>query len=204
MNPSDNPSQAPSETAAPAGPALPDKFYISQDFKFGRESFSVTDGQNLICAAKLKMLTLKEHIDVYRDEAATQLVFTIQQTSMVAMSKLYVVAAATGQTMGAFRIQAMQSMVNEHWEILDSNNNPIGIIEQDTMKAMLGRFASIVPQTFVAKINGQPVCVYKEEMNMGVYFKMDIDFSADSAKLYDRTLGIAAAILLASRHMQTQ
>ncbi len=186
MNPNDNTyQQAPqSQPASASGGtiATPNLFYISQDFKFGRESFSVTDGQSLICVAKLKMFAVKEHVDVYRDEAATQLVFSIQQTNLVAMNRAYDVVAANGTKMGGFRLQAMQSMMNEHWEIVDVNNNPVGTIEQDTMKAMLGRFASIVPQTFIAKVNGQPVCTYKEEMNVGMYFKMDIDFSSDTAR----------------------
>jgi hypothetical protein len=59
----------------------------------------------------------------------------------------------------------------------------------------------MIPQTFVASINNQPVCRYHEQMNIGVMFKMDIDFSSDTAGVYDRTLGIAGAILLASKHM---
>jgi TRAP-type mannitol/chloroaromatic compound transport system substrate-binding protein len=66
-----------------------------------------------------------------------------------------------------------------------------------------GGAGTIIPQKFVASINNQPVCNYNEQMNIGAFFKMDIDFSADTAGIFDRTLGIAAAILLASKHMQT-
>ena len=62
---------------------------------------------------------------------------------------------------------------------------------------------TIIPQKFVATINNQPVCIYQEQMNIGMFFKMDIDFSSDTAGIFDRTLGIAAAILLASKHMTT-
>jgi hypothetical protein len=37
-----------------------------------------------------------------------------------------------------------------------------------------------------------------------MFFRMDIDFSSDSAMTFDRTLGIAGAILLASKHMNTK
>ncbi len=216
MNPNDNtyqqPPQNPPQPPTPPGnipqqPAAPNCFFINQEFKFGRESFAVTDGQNLVCVAKLKMFTIKEHIDVYRDEAATQLVFTIQQTKAVAVSKTYEVTSANGQKMGGFKLEAMQSMVKEHWDILDTNDNPIGAIDQNTMTAMAGRFGgmgAVLPQTFVATMNGQQVCAYQEQMNIGVFFKMDIDFSGDTAGLYDRTLGIAGAILLSSKHMQTR
>lgn len=180
-------------------------FFINQEFKMGRESFAVTDGQNLICEAKLKLFSSKEHIDVYHDEAATQLVFTIQQTKLMAVSKVYEVTSAAGKKMGAYKLEAMQSMVKEHWDILDPNDNPIGAIDQNSMTAMAGRFGGgFIPQTFIATMNGQQVCAYKEKMNIGMFFKMDIDFSGDTAGVFDRTLGIAGAILLASKHMQTK
>lgn len=170
-----------------------------------RESFHVTDDAGaLICVAALKTFAIKAHIDVYRDEARTQLAFTIQQKSALALTKTYEVADAAGQIMGAFRLQAMQSLLAEHWEILNAGGAPLGTIEQDKSSALMGRVAAIVPQSFVAKINDQPVCVYHEEVNIGVSFKMDIDFSGDTGNLFDRTLGIAGAILLASRHLQTK
>ena len=207
----------------------PNHFFISQELKFGRESFAVTDGQNLVCVAKRKLMAVKEHMDVYRDEAATQLVFNIQQERVLAMSKIYDVVAANGQKMGSFKLEAMQSIMKEHWDILDVNDNPIGVIDQDNNTAIAGKaidavggvlgglfgggggavggFAagngvgSLIPQTFVASINNQPVCRYHEQRNIGVFFKMDIDFSSDTAGIYDRTLGIAGAIILASKHM---
>jgi uncharacterized protein YxjI len=192
------------QSAVQSRPPSSNIFYISQDFKLGRESFSVTDGQSLVCVAKRKIMAIKEHLDVYSDEAASQIVFSIQQTTMVTLNREYEVVAANGTKMGGFRLKGIQSMMNEHWEILDANNNPIGDIEQNMMSALAGRYAKIVPQTFVAKINGQQVCEYTEEMNIGMYFKMDIDFSSDTAAVYDRTLGIAGAILLSSRHMNTE
>jgi hypothetical protein len=179
-------------------------FYINQELKMGRESFAVSDGQNLICVAKVKMFAIKEHIDVYRDEAATQLVFTIEKAKAISISKTYEVVSSNGEKMGAFKLEAMQSMMKEHWDILDAYDNPVGVIDQNTMSAMAGRFGGIVPQSFIASINSQPVCDYHEEMNIGAFFKMDIDFSSDTSGLYDRTLGIAGAILLASNHMQTK
>ena len=185
-------------------PSLPSRFYIEQDYKLVRESFHVTDGTNLVCVADMKTFAIKASIQVFRDEAKTQPAFQIQQANMVGTTKTYDIADAAGQKMGAFRLQSLQSIMNEHWEILDAAGTPIGTIEQDTAKALMGRFLPIVPQTFVATVAGHPACTYTEEVNIGVRFKMNIDFSADAAGSFDRTLGIAGAILLASRHNETQ
>jgi len=207
----------------------PSHYYINQELKIGRETFAVTDGQNVICVAKRKMMAIKDHLDVYRDESATELVFTIQQERAMAMSKIYDVVSASGQKMGAYKLQAMQSMMKEHWDILDANDNPIGVIDQDTNTDMAGKAVDVVggvlggllggvggaaggmatgngignmiPQTFIASINNQPVCRYHEQLSISILFKMDIDFSSDTAGIFDRTLGIAGAIILASKHM---
>jgi hypothetical protein len=196
------------QSPQPAGSgqvASPNHFYINQQFKIGRESFAVTDGKDLVYEAKLKMFTIKEHIDVYHDKAASKLAFTIQQNKAMAISKAYEVKTADGKKIGGFKLEAMQSMVKEHWDILDANDNPIGAVDQNAMTAMAGRFVSdIIPQSFVATMNGQRVCEYKEEMNIGMFFKMDIDFSGDTAGIYDKTLGVAGAVLLATKHMQTK
>jgi hypothetical protein len=236
MQPTDTPPQQP-QNPQPQQPQA-NHYYINQELKFGRESFAVTDGQNLVCVAKKKIMAVKEHMDVYRDEAATQLVFTIQQERAMAMSKIYDIVSADGQKMGAFKLEAMQSFMKEHWDILDANDNPVGVIDQDSTTAMEGKavnmvgaalgglfggnngggiggmgmgtmggmgagngVGSMIPQTFVASINNQAVCTYHEQMNIGIMYKMDIDFSADTAGIYDRTLGIAGAILLSSKHM---
>lgn len=213
-------------------PSQPNLFYINQELKMGRETFAVKDDQqNTVCVAKAKLLAIRQHIDVYRDEAATDLVFSIQQETTMAVSKTYDVIAANGNKMGSFKLEAMQSMMNEHWDILDSNGNTIGSIEQNQTTAMEGKMgavvggvlggllggasgsmmgagdmsalSSVIPQKFTAYINNQPVCSYAEEMNIGIFFKMTIDFSLDTSGAYDRTLGIAASILLASKHMTT-
>lgn len=88
MNPNDNTYQQPPQNLGIAStrPATPNHFFINQELKFGRETFSVTDGQNLVCVAKRKIMAVKEHMDIYRDEAATQLVFTIQRERVMTMS----------------------------------------------------------------------------------------------------------------------
>jgi hypothetical protein len=195
---------AQSATPTPAPLPTPSHFSIEQDFKLMREAFHVTDGTSIVCVADMSQLSIKAHIQVYRDEAKTQPAFQIQQTNVIGTTKVYEVADAAGQKMGAFRLQSLQSIMSEHWEILDATGVVIGTIEQDTMKAMMGRLLHIIPQTFVATVGGHPACTYTEEVNMGVRFKMAIDFSADTTGSFDRTLGIAGAILLASRHNVTQ
>lgn len=179
------------------------QFHINQEFKVGRETFEVTDGRNVVCVAKKKLVAIKEHIDVYRDEAQSEELFIIQQTNIMALSKEYDVMTAGGVKIGGFKLEAMQSTLKEHWDILDAHNTVIGSIDQNGMTAMVGHLGGLagdIPQSFVATVDGQEACRYSERLNVGVFFKMDIDFTGT----FDRTLGVAGAILLASKHMQTK
>jgi hypothetical protein len=209
-------AEQPAPVVSTSQPSAQSNHYlINQELKMGRESFAVVDdAQNLVCEAKLKMFQIKEHIDVYHDEAAAQPAFTISQEKAMAISKVYDVVSSDGQKMGGFKLEAMQSMMKEHWDILDANGNVIGAINQDPTTSMMGKMGgmmgaggaamgTVIPQKFMATMNNQTVCSYQEEMNIGIFFKMDIDFSADTNNMFDRTLGIAAAILLATKHMST-
>jgi len=199
--------------------------YIKQEIKYGNRSFPVTDGQQQVCFAKVKIFSLKKHIDIYQDETAKQIIFTIQQQKIMAVSKTYDVILSNGQKIGSFQLKAMQSMTKEHWDILDANNNPIGYIEQDIVTAMEDKAGNIIandinnmfennlagssidtttrikiPQKFIAYMNNQPVCIYDEKYQINTFLNMDIDFSVDTGQIFNTTMRLAAAILLASKH----
>ena len=63
---------------------------------------------------------------------------------------------------GALRRHGGQSFFRDEWGILDDHDRQIGTIVEDSMLfAMLRRFAtSLIPQTFNADIEGQPVAFY--------------------------------------------
>ena len=219
------PLQQPTYNQPPQRQDQSNHLYIKQEIKYSSRSFPVTDGQQLVCFAKVRVLSLKKHIDIYQDETAKQIIFTIQQEKIMAISKTYDVILSNGQKIGAFQLKVMQSMTKEHWDILDSNNNPIGYIEQDVVTAMENKAGNIIandinnmlennlagspidtttrieiPQKFIAYMNNQPVCIYSEKFTINTLFNMDIDFSSDTGQIFNTTMRLAAAILLASEH----
>jgi hypothetical protein len=150
--------------------------------------------------AHQKGFRLKEDIRVYADEAQRQEVFRIAARSVLDLGATYdVIDSTTGQKVGALRRQALKSMIQDEWAILDPADNQIGRMFEDTLvMALLRRFLSnLIPQNYDVELNGQKVADFRQPFHFFGY-QLNLDFSLDSQNRLDRRLGIAGAILLAA------
>jgi hypothetical protein len=80
---------------------------------------------------------------------------------------------------------------------MDAEDREIGFIREDSMLfAFLRRFlTNLIPQEYHGFINGTRVSTFKQNFNPFV-LKIRADFSEDVKGLFDKRLGIAAAVLL--------
>jgi hypothetical protein len=93
----------------------------------------------------------------------------------------------------------MKSMLKDEWAIMDTMDNDIGLIEEDSwLLALLRRFlTNLIPQSFHGTVSGTEVFKFKHHFNPFVV-KIGLDFTPDWNKTLDRRIGLADAILLAS------
>lgn len=91
----------------------------------------------------------------------------------------------------------MKSFLKDEWIFMDAQDKEIGLIKEDSMGlALVRRFlVNLIPQTYHGELNGERVCLFKQNFNPFVV-KINLDFSMDKNGLLDRRLGIAGAILL--------
>ncbi|MBM9590123.1 hypothetical protein JWG41_06680 [Leptospira sp. 201903075] len=153
---------------------------------------------NLLFFVKQKAFKLKEDITVYADETKTKELLKIKARSVIDFSAIYdVVDISTNQPMGALRRKGFKSILKDSWEILDTKDQVIGSIDEDSVfKAILRRFlTNLIPQTFFISLNNKQVGLLKQTFNPFVP-QFNIDFSLDTANALDRKLGIAIVILL--------
>lgn len=164
---------------------LSPKFYI-----FG------PDEERLRFFVKQKAFKLKEAIKVYGDEDMTDEQLRIQARDIMDFSGTYDVTTPEGEHVGALKREGMKSMIRDEWKILDSDDNIIGKIEEDSMgMALLRRFLSdLVPQTFHVTVGDEHVGTFDQRF-WPFSPRYDIDFSNNSGAL-DPRLGIAAVVLL--------
>jgi uncharacterized protein YxjI len=165
----------------------------------GKLRFYSPDGA-LVLFAEQKMFRLREDIRLYGDEGKTQELLVIKARQIIDWAAAYdVVDGATGQKIGVLRRKGWASMIRDEWEVLDPNDQPLGLLFEDSMgRAILRRFllGSLLPQDYDLTIAETRVADLKQKFTF-FGFEMGLDFSMDTAGRLDRRLGIAAAALLA-------
>jgi uncharacterized protein YxjI len=156
---------------------------------------------NLVMFSEQKMFRLREDIRVYGDENKTQEVLSIQARQILDFSAAYdVVDTAYNQKVGTLRRKGWSSMLRDEWQVLDANDNQIGVLFEDSMgMALLRRFllGSLLPQNYDITLGEMRVADLKQNFNLFRY-ELNLDFSMDPSQRLDRRLGIAAGILLAA------
>ena len=156
---------------------------------------------NLVMFSEQKMFKLREDIRVYSDESKTQEVLSIKARQIMDFSASYdVVDSAMNQKVGALRRKGLRSILRDEWEVLDANDNMIGLIFEDSIGlALLRRFllGSWLPQNYDITIGQTRVGDLRQNFNLFRY-ELNLDFSMDATRMLDRRLGIAAGTLLAA------
>lgn len=148
-----------------------------------------------------KMFKLREDIRVFADESKSQEVLQIKARQVIDFSAAYdVMDSATGEKAGTLRRKGFKSMLRDEWEVLDVNDQVIGLLFEDSIGlAMLRRLllGSLLPQNYDLTVRGQRVADLRQRFNIFRY-ELDVDFSMDPARTLDRRVGLAAGILLAA------
>ena len=170
-------------------------------FKIFGGAFHIYDPTGQVAFySKLKAFKLKEDIRLYTGEDMQTEVLVIQARSVLDIAATYdVYDSATNEKVGALKRKGLKSILKDEWIFLDPSDREIGLLKEDSLAlALVRRFLiNIFPQTFLAEMNGAPVCVMKQRFNPFI-LKLEIDFSPDVNRQLDRRLGIAAAILLSA------
>jgi hypothetical protein len=166
----------------------------------GKFRIYAPDG-SLVLYSQQKMFRLREDIRVYAEESRTLEVLWIQARQILDFSAAYdVIDSPTGLKVGALRRRGFRSMVRDAWEILDPADQPIGVVEEDSLaRGLLRRFllGSLLPQDYDARIGAVRVADLRQRFHFFRY-ELEVDFSYDVSRQFDRRLGLAAAILLAA------
>lgn len=156
---------------------------------------------NMVMFSEQKMFKLREDIRVYSDESKTQEVLSIKARQIIDFSAAYdVVDTAMNQKVGALRRKGLRSILRDEWEVLDANDNMIGLIFEDSIGlALLRRFllGSWLPQNYDITLGQTRVGDLRQNFNLFRY-ELNLDFSMDVSHSLDRRLGIAAGTLLAA------
>lgn len=152
----------------------------------------------LVLYSKMKAFKLKEDIRLYTGEDMQTEVLTIQARQVLDFSAAYdVFDPVADEKVGALKRKGFKSMFKDEWVIMNVQDQEVGLICEDSMVlALIRRYLlNLLPQTYNVNFGQTRVCTFKQHFNPFV-LKMSLDFSQDVARVLDRRLGLAAAVLL--------
>jgi tetrahydromethanopterin S-methyltransferase subunit F len=178
-----------------------DRYYLRRQVisLTGKIRLYTPDGQ-LVLYCQQKMFRLKEDIRAYTDESCTQELLYIQARSVIDFSAAYdVIDSGYGIKAGVLRRKGWRSVMRDEWEVLNPEEQPIGVLWEDNpRRALIRRMIAgrLLPQNYDLLIGDTRVADLHQRFNLFGY-EMDLDFGMDTNHLLDRRLGIAAGILLA-------
>lgn len=170
-------------------------------FNFIHSWFQIIDPEgNTLLYTKMRAFKLREDIRVLGPDKQTEL-FSMRARQILDFGATYdVTDIATGEKLGAFQRKGMKSLIRDEWVILDPNDQPVGMITEDSgslaiLRRLVGDIASLVaPQEHNGYLGDQQVLNFKQTRNPFIT-KTYLDFSMDSQRTLDRRLGLAAAVL---------
>ena len=152
-------------------------------------------GQPVLHGQK-KGFKLKEDIRLYSDEAKQREVLAINARSVIDFSGNYDVTEG-GRRIGVLRRKGLRSILRDEWHILDANEQQLAVAQEDSQAmALLRRFLSnLIPQSYHIVVSGSPVAEIRQNFNPFL-LRLQIDFSLDARRAFDRRLGLAIASIL--------
>ncbi|MCB9134997.1 MAG: hypothetical protein H6636_06200 [Anaerolineales bacterium] len=162
----------------------------------GKLRFYNPNGQ-LVLFSEQKMFKLREDIRIFSDESKSQLVLNIKARQIIDFSAAYdVIDPLENARVGVLRRKGFSSLLRDKWEIMDANERPLAVMEEDSMQlALIRRFLlNLIPQNYDILMGQTRVVDVKQRFNLFRY-ELDVDFLPNSP--FDKRLGIAAAVLLA-------
>jgi uncharacterized protein YxjI len=164
----------------------------------GKFNFFNPDGQSVLYSEQ-RLFKLKEDIRVYGAPDKSQELLRIKARQVIDFSAAYDVLDPILKTrVGTLQRRGIRSLARDEWEILDSHQQPRGvIIEDDLTYALLRRvlLGTLLPQNYDVIVNDKKVADLQQRFNL-IRFEMVIDFRENRSQQFDPRLGIAAALLL--------
>jgi uncharacterized protein YxjI len=165
-------------------------------------SFHVFDPEgNTVFFSKQKAFRLKEDIRLFTDESMTEELMVMRARQIIDFGATYdIVEQPSGEALGSLRRKGMKSLLRDEWLIFDPDNQPIGVIREDSSAlAVIRRFVEnasfFLPQKFHVEVGGQVVCTFAQNFNPFVQ-KLTVDFTGDEQMQLDPRLGLAAGMLI--------
>lgn len=189
-----------------ADPFSLDKFFLNQKvLSLGHKYFVYNEAGAPIFFVDRITFKVRAEFTVYDDETRSVLRLKVTKDSIwTVINQNYTVADSAGQPVGFLRRQGWMSVLRRAWNIHDAQGTLVARAREDSwVKAMLRRipFVDIIgdflkTDFLIETPNGDLLGRFLRRFSLVDKYTMDL--SADAARMLNRRLAVALAILLDS------
>src|SRR5580704_15033917 len=148
---------------------------------------------SLVVFLKHPLMKLRGEFTIYADDTETTPMLVVRARQVIALNMVHdVMDPNTGEKLGSIRSRGLKSIFRDVLDILDANDQPIGLIEE-TGVAMLRRFIKFLPGRHKIELNGQLVATLRQTFRFFIKEEV-LDLSPGGDKL-DHRFAVACALL---------
>ncbi|HEX6390487.1 MAG TPA: hypothetical protein VFZ89_13585 [Solirubrobacteraceae bacterium] len=185
-----------------------DRFVLRQRVKLviNQYEFALDDEQPPFCFVEQKRFKFKEDIRFFTDETKTSELWRILARQAFDPRATYDIATADGEPIGQIQKVFGQSLLRSTYQLFDPAGNELCIVRERSLPVALfrravglipfvGDFADWLPIAYDFEfIRGEDVIATNRRRRWKWRDVYDIDLSADTARILDRRLALAAAV----------
>ncbi len=159
----------------------------------GRKYYVYAPDGSPVAFLKHPLMKLRGEFTIYADDSESTPLLVVRARQIVALNMAHdVIDPSTGERIGSIRSRGFKSIVQDTWDILDVNDQPIGLIEE-TGLAMLRRIFKFLPGSHKIELHGQLVATLRQKFRFFINEEM-LDLTPGGDRL-DHRFAVACALL---------
>ena len=142
---------------------------------------------------KHPLMKLRSEFTIYTDETESTPLLTVRARNVIAVNMAHdVIDPKTGEMTGSIRSRGLKSLLCDTWDLLDANDQVIGLMQEDGA-AILRRIFRFLPGRHKLELNGQLVATLKQSFRFFIKEEV-LDLSPGGGRL-DPRFAIGCALL---------
>ncbi len=143
--------------------------------------------------------SLRTDIHIFTDKSKQEKALTVKTKNIIDICSTYdIIDDKMGIKIGSVKENFKSLFSRNEWTIKDKDGREIGKIQEDSLiLALLRRYilGRLIPATYYIFIGTKKVAIFKKLFRL-IGRRTSLDFSLDTENLFDKRIGIAAALLL--------
>ena len=160
----------------------------------GRKYYVYAPDGSLVVFLKHPLMKLRGEFTIYADDTETVPLLVVRARNIIALNMAHdVMDPNTGETLGSIRSRGLKSIIRDVWDILDVNDQPIGLIEETGM-AMFRRLIKFLPGRHKMELHGQLVATLRQTFRF--FIKEEVLDLSPGGDMLDHRFAIACALLV--------